>query len=55
VVKTFDVKDAKTKNITALLKVLDVKDALLMTSSLGVNFLHVCNSDCLNIGLNNLK
>jgi large subunit ribosomal protein L4 len=38
VVKTFDVKDAKTKNITALLKVLDVKDALLMTDELDENF-----------------
>jgi large subunit ribosomal protein L4 len=29
VVAAFDVKDAKTKNITALLNALDVKDALL--------------------------
>jgi ribosomal protein L4 len=37
VVVAFDVKDANTKNITALLKALDVKDALLMTDELDEN------------------
>jgi len=37
VVKDFGVKDAKTKNVTALLKALDVKDALLMTDEFDEN------------------
>lgn len=37
VVKAFDIKDAKTKNVTSLLKVLDVKDALLVTDELDEN------------------
>jgi len=37
VVKDFGVKDAKTKNITSLLKTLDMKDALLMTDELDEN------------------
>ena len=37
VVKAFDIKDAKTKNVTSLLKTLDVTDALLMTDELDEN------------------
>ncbi|SMN16759.1 LSU ribosomal protein L4p (L1e) [uncultured Candidatus Thioglobus sp.] len=37
VVNDFDVKEAKTKNITGILKALDVTDALLMTDELNEN------------------
>ncbi|SHN91478.1 LSU ribosomal protein L4p (L1e) [Bathymodiolus heckerae thiotrophic gill symbiont] len=37
VVNNFDVKEAKTKNITSILKALDVTDALLMTDELNEN------------------
>ena len=37
VVKDFDIKAPKTKDVTALLKALDVKDALLMTDELDEN------------------
>ncbi len=37
VVNNFDVKEAKTKNITGILKALDVTDALLMTDELNEN------------------
>ncbi|CAC9463510.1 LSU ribosomal protein L4p (L1e) [uncultured Gammaproteobacteria bacterium] len=50
VVKTFDVKDAKTKNITALLKVLDVKDALLMTDELDEN-LYLSSRNLYHVGV----
>ena len=50
VVKTFDVKDAKTKNITALLKALDVKDALLMTDELDEN-LYLSSRNLYHVGV----
>ncbi|CAC9487392.1 LSU ribosomal protein L4p (L1e) [uncultured Gammaproteobacteria bacterium] len=50
VVKTFDVKDAKTKNITALLKALDVKDALLMTDKLDEN-LYLSSRNLYHVGV----
>ncbi len=37
VVNDFDVQEAKTKNITGILKALDVTDALLMTDELNEN------------------
>ncbi|CAC9651116.1 50S ribosomal protein L4 [bacterium endosymbiont of Bathymodiolus sp. 5 South] len=50
VVAAFDVKDAKTKNITALLKALDVKDALLMTDELDEN-LYLSSRNLYHVGV----
>ena len=50
VVKEFDVKDAKTKNITALLKTLNVKDALLMTDELDEN-LYLSSRNLYHVGV----
>ena len=50
VVKAFDVKDAKTKNITLLLKALDVKDALLMTDELDEN-LYLSSRNLYHVGV----
>lgn len=50
VVKDFDVKDAKTKNVTALLKALDVKDALLMTDELDEN-LYLSSRNLYHVGV----
>lgn len=58
VVKKFDIKDAKTKNITSLLKALDVKNALLMTDELDKNLylssrnlyhVDVCNTQSIDL------
>jgi large subunit ribosomal protein L4 len=50
VVKDFEVKDAKTKNVTALLKALDVKDALLMTDELDEN-LYLSSRNLYHVGV----
>ena len=50
VVAAFDVKDAKTKNITALLNALDVKDALLMTDELDEN-LYLSSRNLYHVGV----
>lgn len=50
VVKDFGVKDAKTKNVTALLKALDVKDALLMTDELDEN-LYLSSRNLYHVGV----
>ena len=50
VVKEFNVKDAKTKNITALLKTLNVKDALLMTDELDEN-LYLSSRNLYHVGV----
>ncbi len=50
VVKEFDVKEAKTKNVTSLLKALDVKDALLMTDELDEN-LYLSSRNLYHVGV----
>ncbi|KAA0446078.1 MAG: 50S ribosomal protein L4 [Candidatus Thioglobus sp.] len=50
VVKEFGVNEAKTKNITALLKTLDVKDALLMTDELDEN-LYLSSRNLYHVGV----
>jgi large subunit ribosomal protein L4 len=50
VVNDFNVKDAKTKNIVALLKSLDVKDALLMTDELDEN-LYLSSRNLYHVGV----
>ena len=50
IVKDFEVKDAKTKNVTALLKALDVKDALLMTDELDEN-LYLSSRNLYHVGV----
>ena len=50
IVKDFEVKDAKTKNVTALLKSLDVKDALLMTDELDEN-LYLSSRNLYHVGV----
>ena len=50
VVKDFEVKDAKTKNVTSLLKALDVKDALLMTDELDEN-LYLSSRNLYHVGV----
>lgn len=50
IVKDFGVKDAKTKNVTALLKALDVKDALLMTDELDEN-LYLSSRNLYHVGV----
>ena len=50
IVKDFEVKDVKTKNITALLKTLDVKDALLMTDELDEN-LYLSSRNLYHVGV----
>ncbi|BAS67289.1 50S ribosomal protein L4 [Bathymodiolus septemdierum thioautotrophic gill symbiont] len=50
VVKDFGVTDAKTKNITALLKALDVTDALLMTEELDEN-LYLSSRNLYHVGV----
>ncbi len=50
VVKEFDVKEAKTKNVTSLLKALDVKDVLLMTDELDEN-LYLSSRNLYHVGV----
>lgn len=50
VVKEFGITDAKTKNVTALLKALDVKDALLMTDELDEN-LYLSSRNLYHVGV----
>ncbi|SMN10721.1 LSU ribosomal protein L4p (L1e) [uncultured Candidatus Thioglobus sp.] len=50
VVKEFDIKDAKTKNITALLKTLNLKDVLLMTEELNEN-LYLSSRNLYHVGV----
>ena len=50
VVKEFDVKEAKTKNVTSLLKALDVKDVLLMTDELNEN-LYLSSRNLYHVGV----
>lgn len=50
VVKAFDIKDAKTKNVTSLLKALDIKDALLMTDELDEN-LYLSSRNLYHVGV----
>jgi large subunit ribosomal protein L4 len=50
IVNDFNVKDAKTKNIVALLKSLDVKDALLMTDELDEN-LYLSSRNLYHVGV----
>lgn len=50
IVKDFGVKDAKTKNVTALLKALNVKDALLMTDELDEN-LYLSSRNLYHVGV----
>jgi len=50
IVKDFEVKDVKTKNVTALLKALDVKDALLMTDELDEN-LYLSSRNLYHVGV----
>jgi len=50
IVKDFGVTDAKTKNITALLKALDVTDALLMTEELDEN-LYLSSRNLYHVGV----
>jgi large subunit ribosomal protein L4 len=50
VVSEFDVKTAKTKNISAILKALDVKDALLMTDELDEN-LYLSSRNLYHVGV----
>jgi large subunit ribosomal protein L4 len=50
VVTEFDVSEAKTKNVTALLKALDIKDALLMTDELDEN-LYLSSRNLYHVGV----
>lgn len=50
VVKDFEVKDAKTKNVTALLKTLNVKDVLLMTDEIDEN-LYLSSRNLYHVGV----
>ena len=50
VVNDFGVNDAKTKNITALLKTLKLKDALLMTDELNEN-LYLSSRNLYHVGV----
>ncbi|NYT52516.1 MAG: 50S ribosomal protein L4 [Candidatus Vesicomyosocius endoextente] len=50
VVKEFDIKEAKTKNIIALLKALNVKDTLLMTDELDEN-LYLSSRNLYHVGV----
>ncbi|BAF61300.1 50S ribosomal protein L4 [Candidatus Vesicomyidisocius calyptogenae] len=50
VVKEFDIKEVKTKNMIALLKVLNVKDALLMTDELDEN-LYLSSRNLYHVGV----
>jgi large subunit ribosomal protein L4 len=50
IVKGFDIKEPKTKNISALLKVLNVKDALLMTDELDEN-LYLSSRNLYHVGV----
>ncbi len=50
VVKEFDIKEVKTKNIIALLKALNVKDALLMTDELDEN-LYLSSRNLYHVGV----
>ena len=50
VVSEFDVQEAKTKNITALLKSLNIKDALLMTDELDEN-LYLSSRNLYHVGV----
>ncbi len=50
VVNEFDVKEAKTKNVTAILKALDLKDALLMTDELDEN-LYLSSRNLYHVGV----
>ncbi len=50
VVKDFGVKDAKTKNVTSLLKSLNLKDALLMTEEIDEN-LYLSSRNLYHVGV----
>jgi len=50
VVNDFDVKEAKTKSITSLLKTLNIKDALLMTDELDEN-LYLSSRNLYHVGV----
>ena len=50
IVKGFDIKEPKTKNISALLKVLNVKDVLLMTDELDEN-LYLSSRNLYHVGV----
>lgn len=50
IVTGFDIKEPKTKNISALLKVLNVKDALLMTDELDEN-LYLSSRNLYHVGV----
>jgi large subunit ribosomal protein L4 len=50
VVKEFGVKDPKTKNVTALLKTLNLKDALLMTEDIDEN-LYLSSRNLYHVGV----
>ncbi|WP_428085836.1 50S ribosomal protein L4 [Candidatus Thioglobus sp.] len=50
IVSGFDVKEAKTKNITAILKSLKIKDALLMTDELDEN-LYLSSRNLYHVGV----
>ncbi len=50
IVKDFEIKDVKTKNVTALLKTLNVKDALLMTEELDEN-LYLSSRNLYHVGV----
>ncbi len=50
IVKGFDIKEPKTKNISALLKALNVKDVLLMTDELDEN-LYLSSRNLYHVGV----
>jgi large subunit ribosomal protein L4 len=50
IVKDFDIKDAKTKNIIELLNILNVKDVLLMTDELDEN-LYLSSRNLYHVGV----
>lgn len=50
IVKRFDIKEPKTKNISALLKALNVKDVLLMTHELDEN-LYLSSRNLYHVGV----
>ncbi|NYT28411.1 50S ribosomal protein L4 [Candidatus Thiodubiliella endoseptemdiera] len=50
VVKEFGITEAKTKNVTALLKALNIKDALLMTEELDEN-LYLSSRNLYHVGV----
>jgi large subunit ribosomal protein L4 len=50
VIKDFGIKDSKTKNVTSLLKTLNLKDALFMTEEIDEN-LYLSSRNLYHVGV----